>query len=134
MSKVALVGKNTNPTPWIEARMPVCPRVNSRDTTITLGGSSPVGSIVFAGAAGQTFTLPTISDATPASSMVGLIYEIYNSGANALAVATNGTQLFNGAAAKTTTSIPAGQSGKFVAAKTLGGTLFWAAIVYPALP
>jgi len=79
-------------------------------------------------------TLPTIvSDATPGTSHIGLWFDLINVGTADLTVATNGTQLFNKVAAKTSITVPPQFSCKVVAVKDAGSVLFWAAKSVTAL-
>ena len=107
---------------------------NTQDTTKSLTGSSPVGHIVFNGAAGQTFTLPAITDAAVKTSMVGYEFWITNASANALAVATSSSQTFNNIAAKTSFNLAANTHCKVIASKSSGGTLFWAVMLSAPIP
>lgn len=100
-------------------------RVYQRDTSITLSAAN-MGVIVFNGAAGQTFTLPTIvTDTSPGSSHIGCWYEIVNTSTDSLSVATAGSQLINGVAAKTSLTVAAGAAVKVTATKNASGTLIW---------
>lgn len=128
---VALQGVNTS-TPWVKAFYPVCDAQQTKDTTGTLSGSTLPGTTIFNGAAGQTFTLPTITDISPSTTMVGYSIKVINASANSLALITDGTQTINNTAAKTTTTISAGQLCIMTACKTGGGTLFWAVQIMAA--
>lgn len=98
-----------------------------RDATIGLTAAQ-AGDVIFAGATGQTFTLPTIvTDTAPGVSNIGAWFEIWNVSANSVTVATDGTQLFNKVAAKTSVTLAAGNSILAVATKDNSGNLFWAA-------
>lgn len=119
---------------FIRANVPVCAAQYAIDSSITLSNSVYVGAIVFNGAAGQTFTLPTIVDVDTTQTMVGYTFELINASANALAIATNGTQLVNNIAAKTTTSLVANARCRVTACKTAGGALFWAIHVEAPAP
>lgn len=127
-------GKKPSPFPWVQANFPIGLVQNTRDTTVTLTGSSPVGHIIFNGAAGQTFTLPTITDAATKTSMVGYSFEFTNASANALAIATSSSQTFNNIAAKTSFNLAANTHCKVIGSKTSGGTLFWSVMLSAALP
>lgn len=128
-------GGLTTDAPDIETRLnnmlypntPFGSRIEARNTTQSLtaaqGGVRP-----FNGAASQTMTLPTIvDDATPANSNLGVRVEWPNTGANSLTVATDGTQLFNQIALKTSLSVAAGHMLTCIASKASDGTLFWTA-------
>jgi len=102
-------------------------RIFPRDTSLTLQGYQG-GDVIFNGATGQTFTLPTIvTDTTPGTSHIGCWYDIWNVSANTLTVVTNGTQLFNKVAAKTSLTIATLTGLKIIACKDNSGNLFWAA-------
>ncbi len=104
-------------------------RVSPLDTTSSIGDTKArSGCIEFNGATGQTFTLPTIViDTTPALSNVGLEIEVDNYSANALTVATNGTQTFNNVASFVSMSLPAQTTTKFKAVKLSSNALIWRA-------
>ncbi|MCK1543449.1 hypothetical protein IVB12_16145 [Bradyrhizobium sp. 179] len=98
-----------------------------RDSTVTLGANQ-YGDVIFNGATGQTFTLPTITtDATLSTTNIGVEFTIFNVSANSLTVATDGTQLFNNVAAKTSLTVATQTWLEVKACKTAGGTLFWTA-------
>jgi hypothetical protein len=100
----------------------------TQDTSTTLG-TNKCGTITFNGAAGQTFTLPTIDNAaTKNASIQGCRFKIVNASANTLAIATSSSQTFNNVAAKTTTTMAINSTLELTAATTgSGGTLYWAA-------
>lgn len=104
-------------------------RVSPLDTSSSIGDTKArSGCIEFNGATGQTFTLPTIViDTTPALSNVGLEIEVDNYSANALTVATNGTQTFNNVASFVSMSLPAQTTTKFKAVKLSSNALIWRA-------
>ena len=133
-NRPAFQGVKPSPFPWVKSNFPVGTVQNTRDTTLAFTGSSPVGHIIFAGAAGQTFTLPTIVDAATKTSMVGYSFEFTNASANALTMATSSSQTFNNIAAKTSFSLAANTYAKFIGSKTSGGTLFWTVILSAVLP
>lgn len=107
---------------------PMGQRVTALNTSQALTAGQ-AGVLVFSGSSATTYTLPTIVDntSTPISSYVGIAFEIVNAGTATLTVNTDGTQLFNSVAAKTSYALTAGQSLRIVAAKNTGGTLLWAA-------
>lgn len=127
-------GKKASPFPWVQANFPIGLVQNAQDVTKSFTGSSPVGHIIFNGAAGQTFTLPTITDVATKTSMVGYSFEITNASGNALALSTSSSQTFNNVAAKTSFNIAANTACKVTASKTGGGTLFWSVMLSAPLP
>lgn len=133
-SRPAFQGMKPSPMPWVKAWFPIGYAQYTQDTTRALTGSSPVGHVVFNGAAGQTFTLPVIVDAVVKNSMVGYNFEITNASANALAIATSSSQTFNNISAKTSFNLPANTTCKITAAKTGSSVLFWAVHLSAALP
>ncbi len=84
------------------------------------------GLVTFEASSALVCTLPTITHASDASSLVGLPFHIVNAGSADLAVNTNGTQLFNKISSKTGYTLNAGESLLVVAAEGAGSTLFWA--------
>lgn len=127
-------GKKPSPFPWAQANFPIGLAQATQDTTKSFTGSAPVGHIVFNGAAGQTFTLPTIVDAATKTSMVGYEFWFTNASSNSLAIATSSSQTLNNVAAKTTTTLAANTHARFIASKTSGGTLFWTVFISAVLP
>jgi hypothetical protein len=106
-------------------------RISQRDTSVTLGAAQ-AGFVVFNGASGQTFTLPTLlTDATVSTTQVGMWFWIHNVSANSLALATDGSQLLNNTAAKTSITIASHSSVLVIGTKTAGGTLYWGAFSFP---
>lgn len=134
VTKPWLFGKKPSPFPWVQAQFPLGLIQNAQDTSKSFTGSSPVGHIVFNGAAGQTFTLPAITDAATKTSMVGYEFWITNASGNALAVATSSSQTFNNIGAKTSFNLAANTHCKLIASKTGGGALFWAVMLSAPLP
>lgn len=134
VSKPFMFGKKPSPFPWVQINFPIGLVQNTQDTTKSFTGSSPVGHIIFNGAAGQTFTLPAISDAATKTSMVGYSFEFTNASSNALAIATSSSQTFNNIAAKTSFNLAANTACKVTASKTGGGTLFWSVMLSAPLP
>ena len=106
--------------------LPMAQVMLTADASKTMGNGTG-GWTTFNGAAGQTFTLPAISEATSASTLIGYPIFISNASANSLTVNTNGTQLYNNQATKTSCSLAAGQWLECIAAKTAGGTFYWIA-------
>jgi len=104
-------------------------RIFPRDSAITLGGVN-CGDLIFNGSANQTWTLPTIvtdsGSSNLAGSHVGLVFDILHYGAGTLTIATDGTQLMNKIAGRTSTTLTAGNGLKFIAARDNSGNLFWA--------
>lgn len=133
-SRPAFQGMKPSPMPWVKAWFPIGYAQYTQDVTKALTGSSPVGHIIFNGAAAQTFTLPAIIDAAAKTSMVGYNFEITNASANALAIATSSSQTFNNIAAKTSFNLAANTHCKLIGSKTGGGTLFWTVYLSAALP
>jgi hypothetical protein len=86
-----------------------------------------LGVVPFTGSSPATFTLPTISAASEKTSLVGITYEIVNSGSATLTIATDGTQVLNGIAGKTSTTLSAGQVLRIVAVQTGSSTFGWLA-------
>lgn len=116
------------------ASMAIGQKVVTYDTSQTLNFSEYIGCVIFNGATGQTFTLPTIvSETNPAASYVGAEYDIVNVSANALTLNTDGTQLFNTVASLVSLSLPAKTVTRVKAVRTAGGTLFWFAEASQAL-
>jgi hypothetical protein len=85
------------------------------------------GLVTFDASSALVCTLPVITNSSHASSLVGLPFHIVNAGSSDLTVDTNGTQLFNKAAGKTSYTLNAGESLLVVAAEGAFSTLFWAA-------
>jgi hypothetical protein len=83
------------------------------------------GSNIFDSGSAMTATLPTILNADIHSSMVGMTFDIANVGAGTLTVNTDGTQLFNKVAAKTSYSLTTGQYLSIRAATGASSSLFW---------
>ena len=84
------------------------------------------GVIVFNGSAGVTFALPTIvTDSTPVSSHLGMVFELANISASDLTVVTSGSQTFNGVAGKTSLTVAGGAAVRITAVKSAAGTLLW---------
>lgn len=134
VNKPLLWGMKPSPFPWAKANFPIGLVQYTQDTTKSFTGSSPVGHIIFNGAAGQTFTLPTIVDAATRTSMVGYEFWFTNASSNSLAIATSSSQTMNNIAAKTTTTLAANTHARFIASKTSGGALFWTVFISAALP
>lgn len=134
VTKPFMYGKKPSPFPWVQIQFPIGLVQNTQDTSRTFNSSSPVGHIVFNGAAGQTFTLPTITDAATKTSMVGYSFEFTNASGNALGITTSSSQTFNNIAAKTSFNLAANTHCKVIASKTSGGTLFWAVMLSAVLP
>jgi hypothetical protein len=99
---------------------------NQQQSDSTSLSMAAPGMYTFGGASSATWTLPTITDAAEASTMVGSPYHIVNAGTATITVNTSSSQLLNQIAAKTSTTVAAGASCEFWACKTAGGTLFWA--------
>ena len=98
-------------------------RAQNSATTLT-GGMC--GDIVSTPTAPLALTLPTINpQTTPATSHVGLWFEIFNVGTAAITVNTDGTQLMNKITGRTSATIQPGNSLKLVAVED--GTRWWAA-------
>lgn len=106
--------------------IPIAQVMLTADATKTMG-SGTGGWTTFNGAASQVFTLPTISNASATSTLIGYPISISNASANSLTVNTDGTQLFNNQATKTACTLAAGQWLECIAAKTAGGTFYWIA-------
>ena len=85
------------------------------------------GLVTFEASSPLVCTLPGITHASDASSLVGLPFHIVNAGSADLTVNTNGTQLLNKISGKTAYTLNAGESLLVVAAEGAGSTLFWAA-------
>ena len=100
-------------------------KISPRDTPTT-NTREMAGRVVFNGAAGVTFTLPTIvDDGSPGTSTIGMEFEMFNVSANAATVATTSSQLINNVASLTSVSCPAQTKTTFVASKTFSGALIW---------
>ena len=95
-------------------------RMRSQDTSTTLVGT---GDYVFAGAAGQTLTLPTFADTNAVNTTLGAPFGVLNCSSNNLTVATGGGQLLNGQAGKTSMTLAPGQWARYFGAKTASGTM-----------
>jgi hypothetical protein len=109
-------------------------QISTQDTSITLVGNWCGGVLTFNGAAGQTFTLPVIDNASVKNASVqGCRTKIVNASANTLAIATSSSQTFNNVAAKTTTTMVANSVLELTAATTgSGSVLYWVAMYIPA--
>jgi hypothetical protein len=103
------------------------PQGQPMSTLDVTGALSAGGWYTFAGAASQTLTLPTIANASAISTTIGYPIYVSNAGANAVTIATDGTQLFNNIATKTSMSLASGQWLRCTGAKTAGGTFYWIA-------
>lgn len=123
----ALKAINTSGQTFLYPSHPIGQRIlNSSSTSLSLNGSQ-AGCIAYTGAGTATWTLPTIQDVAggTANSYPGTTFEIVNAGGGTLTLNTNGTQLFNKIAAKTSISIPAGAS-VVLRAHFDGTSAFWA--------
>jgi hypothetical protein len=130
---VALQGVGPS-TPWVKAFYGIGNAQQTKDVTSALSGSTMPPATVFNGATGQTFTLPTITNAAAYNTMVGYTLQVINASANSLTLATDGTQTINNVSAKFTTTIAAGQLCLITASMTGSGTLFWAVQILAAAP
>lgn len=77
----------------------------------------------------SAWTLPTIINATPQTSNVGLNFYIPNSGGKKLVLNTDGTQTFNGQTGKTQLIVPPGEAVFVVANQSLQWNVFGSALV-----
>ena len=83
-----------------------------------------LGVVVFNGGSGATFTLPRSSLALPGARPTSAAwFEVVNTTANNLTLATSSSHLFNRTAAKTSGTI--GSASRVTACKDAAGTLFW---------
>lgn len=103
-------------------------RIFPRDSAITLSAQN-AGDLIFAGSAGQVWTLPTILTDTsnPSASQVGAVFDIFNVGSGTITLNTDGTQTFNKVVGRTSTTVTPGNRLRVVGAKDNSGNLFWAA-------
>lgn len=129
-----LEGVNYGSHAHIRTNVPIAPVQYQLDATATLNNTVYVGCLVFNGAAGQTFTLPTIFDIDVTRTHVGYTFEIMNASGNSLALATDGSQLINNVGAKTTTTIAARTKAIITASKATGPVLFWSVQLLTAAP
>jgi hypothetical protein len=95
----------------------------TQDTSKTYG--FPKGTTVFSGATGQTMTLPTITNASAATSMLGIPFPFFNASTNNLTIATNGTQTLGNKAGVTSMTLTPQQWGTYFACINAAATLFW---------
>lgn len=86
------------------------------------------GIWIFAGSSACVATLPTITNAADSSTNIGAPYHVVNCGSANITLNTDGTQLFNKVAAKTSYTITPGQSIQVWGAKDASGNLFLAAM------
>lgn len=97
----------------------------SRTTSLTMTNNH-FGAIVLSGTtAGQNITLPVASSATGESGNAGALAVIINRSNQNWTIQTQSSQLFNGVAAKTSFTLPAGQMAWVISDGTgYGGGLF----------
>lgn len=109
--------------PLFKVITPVVDQIKPQDTSKSF--TFPDGFSTFNGATGQTYTLPTITNNSTATSMLGWPLKVFNASANNLTVATNGTQTFMNQSGQTSMTLTPGQYAIYSACITNGGTLFW---------
>jgi hypothetical protein len=100
---------------------------SSNATSLTLTSTSTEGLYLFSGTSAATWVLPTVTNATNPTSLVGVPYWFVNSGTANLTITTDGTQLFNRVSAKTSYVLTPGQTLQCWGALDASGNLFWAA-------
>lgn len=99
-------------------------RADQTGTSGTLSPSS-AGIMVYNGSTDGTFSLPLLTDATPATSNMGLPYWVMNQGTHLLTLNTQSSQTFNGIAGLTSVIVPQGRLVMLWGSKNSSGTLQW---------
>lgn len=116
---------------------PAAQSIGQRVTALNSGGTIDAGRagvLVFSGSAPITYTLPTINDTNAGSTLNGCKWEIVNAGSANLTVATDGTQVFNGVAAKTSVVLTPGNTIDITGFKNASGGFGLKAVMGAALP
>lgn len=100
-------------------------RVYPRNSSTAFAGFEG-GVITCTSASATTMTLPSITgDTVPGNSHIGLWFDFVNVGTATMTINTDGTQLFNKDAGKTSLTVAPDQHLRVVAVKDSGGALWW---------